>query len=82
MIQYNDIFTDYSDNGIIEEVDTTEDNKKLLHYVPYHPVVHKDKETKVCEVFDASSKFKAQSSLNDILHSGLCLLSFLQEILL
>ena len=83
MIQYNNIFKDYLDNGITERVDTSADNKELAHYLPHHPVVREDKETrKVCVVFDASSKMKTQSSLNDVLHSGPCLLLFLQEILL
>ena len=38
MIQYNNIFKDYLDNGIIERVDTPADNKELAHYLPHHPV--------------------------------------------
>ena len=83
MIQYNNIFKDYLDNCIIERVDTPADNKELVHYLPHHPVVREDKETtKVRVVFDASSNMKTQPSLNDVLHSGPCLLPFLQEILL
>ena len=68
--------------SIIERVDTPADNKELVHYLPHHLVVHKDKETtKVRVVFDSSSKIKTQSSLNDVLHSDPCLLSFLQDIL-
>ena len=64
-------------------VDTPADNKELVHYLPHHPVVRKDKETaKVRVVFYHSSKMKTQLSLNDVLHSGPCLLPFLQEILL
>ena len=83
MIQYNNIFKDYLDNGIKERVDFPPDNKELVHYLPHHPVVRENKETtKVRVVFDASSKMKTQPSLNDVLHSGPCLLPFLQEILL
>ena len=83
MIQYNNIFKDYLDNGIIERVDTPADNKELAHYLLHHPVVREDKETtKVHVVFDASSKMKTQRSLNDALPSSPCLLPFLQEILL
>ena len=64
-------------------VDTPADNKELVHYLPHHPVVRKDKETtKVRVVFYHSSKMKTQLSLNDVLHSGACLLPFLLEILL
>ena len=83
MVQCNNIFKDYLDNGIIEKVDTPVDNKELVHYLPHHPVVRKDKETaKVRVVFYPFSKIKTQLSFNDVLHSGPCLLSFLQEILL
>ena len=83
MIQYNNIFKDYLDNCIIERVDTPADNKELVHYLPHHPVVREDKETtKVRVVFDASSNMKTQPSLNDVLHSGPCLLPFLLEMLL
>ena len=59
MIQYNNIFKDYVDNGIVEKVDTPADNKELVHYLPHHPLVREDKETtKVRVVFDASSKMK------------------------
>ena len=83
MIQYNNIFKDYLDNGVIGRVDTPADNKELVHYFPHHSVVCEDKETtKVRAVFDASSKMKTQPSLNDVPHSGPGLLPFLQEILL
>ena len=82
IIQYNNIFKDYLDNGIIEKVDTTADIKELIHYLPHHLVVLVDKKTtKARVVFYASPKSKAQPPFNDILHSGSCLLSFLQEIL-
>ena len=32
MIQYNNIYNDYLDNGIIERVDTPADNKELVHF--------------------------------------------------
>ena len=74
---------DYLDKGIIERVDTPADNKELVHCLPHHPVIREDKEiTKACSVFYASSNMKTQPSLNDVLHSGPCLLPFLQEILL
>ena len=77
MIQYNKIFKDYLDNGIIERVETPADNKELVHYLLHHPVVREDKETtKVRAVFDASSIMKTQPSLKDVVHSGLCLLPF------
>ena len=35
MIQYNNIFKDYLDNGITERVNTSVDNKELVHYLPH-----------------------------------------------
>ena len=37
MVQYSNILKDYLDNGIIEKVDTTPDNKKLLHFLSLSP---------------------------------------------
>ena len=34
MIQYNNIFKDYLDNGIVKNVDTTACNTELVHYLP------------------------------------------------
>ena len=77
MIQYNNIFKDYLDNGIIERVETSADNKELVHYLPHHPVVREDKKTtKIRVVFYASSKMKTQPTFNDVLHSGPCLLPY------
>ena len=59
MMQYNNIFKNYLDNGIIEKVDTAADNKELVHYLPHQPVVRQEKETaKLRVVFDASSKLE------------------------
>ena len=41
-------------------VNTTLDNKEPVHYIPYHPVVREEKETKKVHIFFyASSKLKA-----------------------
>ena len=66
MIQYNNIFKDYLDNGI-EKVNTTADNKEFVQHLshhlvvwPHHHAVGKDKEnSKVGVAFYASSKLKA-----------------------
>ena len=65
-----------------EKVDTTADIKKPINYLPQHPLVLEDQETrKVGVVFDVSSKLKAQPPFNNILYSGSCLIPFLQELL-
>ena len=83
MIQYNNIFKDYLDNGIIERDDTPTDNNELVHYLPYHPVVLKDKKTtNFCVVFDASSKMKTQPSLEVVPHYGPCSCNWYKTVLL
>jgi len=78
-----DIFKEQLEKGIIGKVDYNED-AKLIHYLPHHPVVtpHKNS-TKVRIVFDASSKAKkGLNSLNDFLYRGPLLLPVLCGILL
>ena len=53
------------------------------HYLPHRPVVKEIRETsKVRIVFDGSSKYKVELSINELLESGPCLLPLLYEILL
>ena len=54
-----------------------------MHYLPHRSVVREDHDTtKLRITFDASAKIKNELSLNDILHSGPCLLPYLYDILL
>ena len=53
------------------------------HYLLHRPVVKEIRETsKVRIVFDGSSKYKGELSINELLESGPCLLPLLYEILL
>ena len=69
--KYNIVITDQLVNGIIEEVQETDDNAKI-HYLPHHTVVKESSETtKLRVVFDASAKTNTGNlSLNDCLHKG------------
>ena len=79
--EYDRIFKEYLDQGIIEEVPASEVAKEDVYYLPHHPVVRRDKATtKVRVVFDGSCKTH-KPSLNDILYSGPNLLSKLFNIL-
>ena len=79
---YSDIIEDCKSQGIIEEV---KDSGKLgnVHYLSHQPVVRTERDTtKLRIVFDASSKTSNEPSLNQLLHSGPCLLPLLYDILL
>ena len=55
--KYNNVFKDYLENGIIEEVPKEEIVKDTgsVHYLPHRPIVKEDKQTiKIRTVFDAS----------------------------
>ena len=80
--QYADIFCEYEKEGIIQN--TAEICEPgTSHYLPQPPVVKENRETsKVRIVFDGSSKYKGELSINELLESGPCLLPLLYEILL
>ena len=53
------------------------------HYLRHRPVVKEIRETsKVRIVFDGSSKYKGEPSINELLESGTCLLPLLYDIYL
>ena len=82
--EYNQIFSEYQENGIIERVPDNEIPKEIgsVHYLPHRAVVRKDKSTtKIRAVFDASCATNGPS-LNDCLYSGPNLISKIFDILL
>ena len=81
---YKNIFKDYLENKIIEEVPEDEIAKESgsVHYLPPRPVVRQDKETtKIRAVFDAYCASDGPS-LNDCVYSGPNLLLKTFDILL
>ena len=81
--KYNNVFNDYLENGIIEEVPKDEIVKDTgsVHYVPHRPVAREDKDTtKIRAVFDASCNNNGPS-LNQCLYSGPNLLGNIFDIL-
>lgn len=70
--EYDHIFSEYEENGIIERVPVVEVAKETgqVHYLPHRPVIRNDKQTtKIRAVFDASCKVSGPS-LNECLYSG------------
>ncbi|XP_069994246.1 uncharacterized protein [Penaeus vannamei] len=66
------MFTDYEQEGIIEEVPSSEVvSSQPTYYMPHRPVVKESgSSTKVRPVFDASATSYNGTSLNDCLESG------------
>ena len=82
-IEYDNIFRNYLNEGIIEKVNDESAIPGCVHYLPHRAVIRNDKETtKVRVVFDASAKLPKSPSLNECLYAGPCLLSLVYDILL
>ena len=82
-IEYDNIFRNYLNEGIIEKVNYESAIPGCVHYLPHHAVICNDKETtKVRVVFDASAKLPKSPSLNECLYAGPCLLSLVYDVLL
>ncbi|KAJ8032042.1 hypothetical protein HOLleu_25452 [Holothuria leucospilota] len=81
---YNKVLLDMEQDGIIEEVPTNElCTSNPVFYLPHRPVVRDSSlTTKVRPVFEASAKGFNNTSLNDCLEAGPCLLGNLVEILI
>ena len=80
--EYDELIRNQVASEIVEEVpaDSNPVTGKV-HYIPHHPVIHRDKETtKVRIVYDAIAR-KSGPSLNDCLHSGPSLIPKIMDIL-
>ena len=85
LTEYNNIFQEQLQNGIIERVETSKDNNavKMTHYMPHHAVVREDKKTtKLRIVYDGFARGDGEDlSLNDYLQTGPNLIPKLLDIL-
>ncbi|KAK6750874.1 hypothetical protein RB195_002690 [Necator americanus] len=80
---YTATFTDYLEQGIIEEVDEHQFDDHRVYYIPHQAVIKETSATtKLRVVFDASSHYRGAPSLNDCLHSGPAILPDMVGILL
>ena len=68
--EYDAIIRDQLERRIVEVAQDTNDNPQMIHYLPHHAVIRRDKKTtKVRVVYDASAR-SSGPSLNDCLHTG------------
>ena len=80
--KYYEIIAEQEKLGVIEKVDMTGDDKNAnVHYVPHHGVF-KDGSQKLRIVYDGSSAFGNEISLNDCLSPGPSLTNELIEMLM
>ena len=83
--KYNNIIQEQIAKGIIERVESSEeDNENRKHYIPHHAVITPEKTTtKIRIVYDASAKIKRSAkSLNECLYRGPVILEDLCGLLL
>ena len=83
--EYNSVIQEQLNNGIIEEVseNKTNFNAGNTYYSPHREVVRADRQTtKLRVVYDASSKCKNETSLNEFLEPGPNLVPLIFDILL
>ncbi|VDM66119.1 unnamed protein product [Strongylus vulgaris] len=82
MEEYNKIFKEQLERGIIEQVPKM-DLPKHSHYLLHHGVIKQSSENlEIRCVFDGSAKLKGSSNINEILYRGPVLLSNLMGILI
>ncbi|XP_045482841.1 uncharacterized protein LOC123686673 [Harmonia axyridis] len=80
--EYSQVFKEWLDEGIIEEVPVS-DLQYQGHYLPHRHVVRESSTTtKIRPVFDASAKEKNQPSLNQCLEKGINLIELIPSILI
>ncbi|EYC37237.1 hypothetical protein Y032_0813g2483 [Ancylostoma ceylanicum] len=80
---YDKVFKDQLQKGILEEVSDQEDTDTIKHYLPHKPVFTPSKATtKMRIVFDASAHLAGKPSLNDVLYKGPLILPKLQGMML
>ena len=82
LVNYDKIIKTCEEENIIEKIETA-GKPGLVHYLPHYAVIKNERDTtKTRIVFYPSSKIKNNSSLNDCLHYGPCLLPLILDILL
>lgn len=82
--RYVDFMREYQELGHMSLMhEDLRESQTPIHYLPHHCIIKESSEsTKLCTVFDASSKTDSGISLNDVLHVGPTLQSNLSEIVM
>ncbi|GBM34790.1 hypothetical protein AVEN_232795-1, partial [Araneus ventricosus] len=75
--EYETIFKDWLDQGIIEEVDSSEPE----HYLPHRRGFRENSKTKVRPVLDGSARDKNSPSINYCLEQGPNLVELIPSVL-
>ncbi|XP_071646560.1 uncharacterized protein [Temnothorax longispinosus] len=78
---YDDVFQDWLNDGIIEELSNNE-AKDYGHYLPHRHVVKENSTTRIRSVFDASSIERGSPSLNQCPETGPNFIELIPELLL
>ncbi|XP_051161418.1 uncharacterized protein LOC127281645 [Leptopilina boulardi] len=78
--QYDQVFKEWQDEGIIEPV--VGESGSACHYLPHRPVVKEESTTKIRPVFDASANVAGFPSLNQCLEKGPNLIELIPATLL
>lgn len=77
---YQQVFQDWLEEGIIERVPEDE-VKNRGHYLPHRPVIKENSTTRIRPVFDASAKSKLKHALNECLETGPNLIELIPSLL-
>ncbi|XP_015120370.1 uncharacterized protein LOC107043389 [Diachasma alloeum] len=78
---YQEVFNNWLEEGIIEKVPDHEVSKDS-YYLPHRPVIKEGSTTRIRPVFDASAKTKLGTSLNDCLQPGPNLIELIPNLLM
>lgn len=81
MNRYQEVFDEWLQEGIIEQVPQDE-MYEPGHYLAHRPVVKENSTTKVRPVFDASARSPGNPSLNDCLETGINLIESIPNVLM
>ncbi|XP_055944592.1 uncharacterized protein LOC129975555 [Argiope bruennichi] len=82
LLDYEQVFFEWENEGIIERVNENDhDKNKKIHYPPHRPVFKENSTTKIRPVFDGSARHGHFCSLNSCIEAGPNLIELIPAIL-